>query len=138
MTQARTQIRAALDATVLHVADVERSLSFYEQAFGLQRRFVDDRGLYAELETGATTLALTQRDFAAEESCATAPGGLDAPAPACELAFSIADVAAGVASAVAAGATLVRAPTTKYWGQVVAYVRDPDGHLVQIATPLDA
>ncbi len=138
MTDSGVQIRAALGATVLHVADVERALAFYERAFGLRRRFVDDSGVYAELDTGATTLALTQRDFAAEEACATAPGGLDVPPPPCELALTVADVDAAVAAALAAGAQPVRAPVMKYWGQVVAYVRDPDGHLGQICTPLAA
>jgi lactoylglutathione lyase len=137
MPETRAQVGAALDSTVLHVADVERALVFYETAFGLQRRFVDDRVVYAELETGATTLALTQRDFALEQSGPTAPSGPDDLPPPCELALAVADVAAGVAQALAAGATLVRAPATKYWGQVVAYVRDPDGHLLQISTPLN-
>lgn len=135
MAQPRTQIRAALDASVIHVDDVERSLAFYEQALGLRRRFVDGH-IYAELETGATTLAMTERTFAVEQACEIAPGGLDAPPPPCELVFAVEDVPAAVESALAAGATLVRAPTTKYWGQVVAFVRDPDGHLVQLATPL--
>ncbi len=137
MAETPTQVRAALDATVLHVADVERALTFYEQAFGLQRRFVDDRIVYAELETGATTLALTQRDFAVEQSGPTLPSGPGDPPSPCELAFAVADVEAGVAQALAAGATLVRAPVTKYWGQVIAHVQDPDGHLLQISTPMN-
>jgi predicted enzyme related to lactoylglutathione lyase len=37
------------------VEDVERTLQFYEEAFGLKRRFLTDNGelgLYAEMETG--------------------------------------------------------------------------------------
>ena len=40
-------------------------------------------------------------------------------------------------NAIAAGATLVEKPKTKPWGQTVAYVRDPDGFLVEICTPME-
>jgi uncharacterized glyoxalase superfamily protein PhnB len=34
------------------------------------------------------------------------------------------------------GAEPVTPPQTKPWGQDVAYVRDPDGNLVEIASPV--
>jgi lactoylglutathione lyase len=36
---------------------------------------------------------------------------------------------------VEAGAAPVSEPATKPWGQDVAYVRDPDGVLIEIASP---
>ena len=42
--------------TILYVKDVERSIAFYEKAFGLKRKFVAGDA-YGELETGATTLS---------------------------------------------------------------------------------
>ena len=45
------------------------------------------------------------------------------------------DVAAAFERAVAEGAEAVQPPQTKPWGQDVAYVRDPDGNLVEIASP---
>ena len=36
-----------------------------------------------------------------------------------------------------AGATLVSAPENKPWGQMVAYVRDLDGFLVEICTEVE-
>lgn len=41
-----------------------------------------------------------------------------------------------VPAAVAAGAVLLRDAETKPWGQVVAYVRDPDGILIELCTPV--
>jgi lactoylglutathione lyase len=38
--------------------------------------------------------------------------------------------------AVAAGAEKVEAPNDKPWGQLVSYVRDPDGNLVNICSPV--
>jgi len=46
------------------------------------------------------------------------------------------DVSALYARAVKAGATAVSEPATKPWGQTVAYLRDKDGHLVELCTPL--
>lgn len=123
--------------TILYVADVERSISFYERAFALPRRFVAETGEYGELDTGATTLAFAQEDFA--------EGGRGLPArhlradeepPGFEVAFVCDDVAGAYERALAAGAVAVREPTEKPWGQTVAYVRDADGVLVEIGTPV--
>jgi len=43
-----------LGYTILYVADVASSLSFYERAFGFKRRFLQESGTYGELETGET------------------------------------------------------------------------------------
>lgn len=124
-----------LGYTILYVADVTRSIDFYERAFGLQRRFVAPGGEYGELETGATALgfvSLAHMQSMLPESFAAAASG----APRSEIALVSDDVAAAQARARAAGATVVMPPTVKPWGQTVAYVRDGDGHLVELCTPL--
>jgi len=45
-------------------------------------------------------------------------------------------VAELVASALANGGTLVEEPKVKAWGQTVAYIRDIDGFLIEICTPM--
>lgn len=122
--------------TIVYVDDVEASLAFFERAFGIARRFAAPGGGYGELETGATALAFANhatarsslgQDFVA--ACASAlPLGM-------ELGLVTDDVPAAVQRALAAGATLLHEPTTKPWGQVVAYVRAPDGTLVELCTP---
>lgn len=52
------------------------------------------------------------------------------------LTFVTGDVQAAYDHALAHGATASTPPATKPWGQVSAYVRDRDGHLIEIATPL--
>jgi len=52
------------------------------------------------------------------------------------VAFACDDVAAAFEHAVAAGATAVAEPTQKPWGQTVAYVRDGDGVIVELCTPV--
>lgn len=123
--------------TIVYVADVAASLEFFERAFGLRRRFLHESGGYGELETGATTLSFAQHD--------TARGNLGhdyvaADASAQPLGMEVGlltnDVAAACERAVAAGATLLAAPVVKPWGQTVAYVRCPDGTLVELCTPV--
>ena len=53
-----------------------------------------------------------------------------------EVALVMADVDAAWRRAVDAGASAVKAPSQKPWGQTVAYVRDPDGVLVELCTPV--
>lgn len=123
--------------TIVYVRDVEAALDFFERAFGLARRFIAPGGDYGELETGATALAFAQH--------ATARGNLghdylaaDASAQplGVEVGLACDDVPAACERAVAAGATLLTPPTTKPWGQTVAYVRSPDGTLVELCTPM--
>ena len=123
--------------TILYVRDVAASLDFYERAFSQRRRFLHESGQYAELETGPTTLALAARELAAQN----VPGlvahiDVGAPPPAFEVCFVTDDVPLAFARAVEAGAETVSEPQTKPWGQDVAYVRDRDGNLVEIASPV--
>lgn len=126
-----------LGYTITYVPDVTASLAFCEQAFGLKRRFLHESGAYGELDTGETTLA-----FAAHElGDMNFPGGhVRADTSAQPLGFEIAlvtdDVPAAHARAVEAGAREMAAPSQKPWGQVVSYVRCPDGLLVELCTPV--
>ena len=55
-----------------------------------------------------------------------------------EVAFVTEDVQAAHDKAVAAGASALSAPASKPWGQVVSYVRCPDGTLVELCSPIAA
>ena len=123
--------------TIVYVEDVAASVAFLEAAFGLTRRFIVPTGDYAELETGSTALALAQhdtargnlgQDYRAADASAV-PLGM-------EIGLTTADVAAAFERAVAAGGTGLKPPATKPWGQTVAYVRCPDGLLVELCTPI--
>ncbi len=125
-----------LGYTILYVADVPATLSFYERAFGLKQRFLHESGLYGEMETGATTLAFAGEAMAAMNGAEIRPNRADAPAAGFELAFVTGDPPAAYAVALAAGAVAVAPPVAKPWGQVVAYVRDLNGCLVEICSPM--
>jgi lactoylglutathione lyase len=123
--------------TILHVPDPRRAADFYERAFGLRLRFADPSGEYAELETGATTLAFAAHALVdrlgthAEPAAAAPPHGVEIALIAEEAAIE-----AAYRRAVEAGAAPVKPPERKPWGQVVGFVRDPDGFLVEVCTPV--
>ena len=115
------------------------TLDFYERALGQRRRFLHDSGQYAELDTGDTALAIAAHELAA----ANLPGVYgpeDRPVtrPAFEVCFVTKDVQGAFDRAITEGAEAVTPPQTKPWGQDVAYIRDPDGNLVEIASPTGA
>lgn len=128
--------------TIVYVPDVAASLAFFDRAFGLQTRFLHESGAYGEVETGGTgkggtTLAFVQHavardnlqhDYVAADASAK-PLGM-------EIGFTVTDVQAAFDRAVAAGAIGLAAPVTKPWGQTVAYVRCPDGGLVELCTAM--
>lgn len=127
-----------LGYTIFYVDDVRSSLGFYTSAFGLQERFVTPEGDYGELATGATTLAFVSNTLA-ESNLATAGGftRLDptSPPPAVSITLVTDDVPGAVQAAIASGARPYVDPADKPWGQTVAYVLDPNGVLIEIATP---
>ena len=124
---------------LLYVQDVAASLRFYEKAFGLKARFLAEGGQYGELEVdGPVSLGFVGNAQAASNL----PEGFQANKPKArpggfEVAFVVDDVQAAYAKAVKAGAHPAAAPATKPWGQVIAYVRDLDGVLVELCSPMD-
>lgn len=123
--------------TILYVPDVTRSITFYEQAFGFQRKFISPDHQYGELNTGATVLSFCALELAksnipkgfVESSSGNRPFAI-------EIGFTTDDVVATCDAAIRAGATEEAPATTKPWGQTVAYVRDPDGFLIEICSPM--
>ena len=125
-----------LGYTILYVKDVPRSVAFYEDAFGLNRRFVHEAGMYAEMDTGGTTLSFAAYGLAKSNlPCGFQENNPSRPPAGFEIAFITDDVQAAFDRALDAGATTVSAPATKPWGQTVAFVRDKDGIVVELCTP---
>jgi lactoylglutathione lyase len=124
--------------TIFYVADVEQTVAFYEKAFDFSRKFVTEDNTYGELDTGATTLSFANLDFAGSlfiheftvSQLKNPPFGL-------EIGIVTDDVDQTVAQAIEAGAVLLVEPQTKPWGQVVAYLRDPNGFLVEVCTAME-
>lgn len=124
--------------TILYVQDVTKAIEFYEKAFGFVRKFVTHDNDYGELFVGETTLSFVSITLAksnltggfTESNLTDKPFGI-------EIGFTTEDVEEAVTTAKNAGATIVENPKTKPWGQIVAYVRDIDGFLIEICTPMN-
>ncbi len=123
--------------TIVYVPSVVDTLRFYQDAFGFETRFLHASGEYGELETGATVLAFASHAMGyLNLGGKYQPADLSAAPLGIELAFVTDDVAAAYAKAVAAGATPIKPPIEKPWGQTVAYVRAMEGSLVEICSPV--
>lgn len=125
-----------LGYTILYVADVPAALDHYRDAFGCKVSFLHDSNLYGEIATGNTVLGFAAHQMAEMNGVdmrASDPTQSTGPV---NITFVTEDVAGHYAQAVANGAVAVKPPTTKPWGQVSGYLRDIDGHLVEIASPI--
>lgn len=124
--------------TILYVPDVRSTIAFYEAAFGLTPRFLHESNLYAEMETGATTLAFAGEEMAEMNGLAIRPLRAGDLAQAVEIALICDDPQSSWDRAVAAGASPLSPPTTKPWGQIVGYVRDLNGGMVELCSDMTA
>ena len=122
--------------TILYVPDVRASLDFYTRAFGFEIGLLSDAGDYGELVTGDTKLAFSSIALMRQIGKAVAEAPPEKPS--FELAFETDDVAAALARATAAGGILVQGVTRMEWGQELAYIRAPEGTLVEICSPVGA
>ena len=125
-----------LSIVILAVSDPARSRDFYAAVLGCTVRvdagvFVQlalpggpDLGLYARpgfaVNTGRPAAPIPAGHTSAAELYVTVAGALDD----------------AVDRAITAGATVLSAAQDRAWGDRVAYLADPDGHVLALAQPL--
>jgi PhnB protein len=111
----------------LHVADAGRAIDFYVDVFGVKElfRLTEPSGRigHAELDFNGATLMLS------DEYPEMGIRGADKmDGTAVTLHIHVDDADALIAKAVAAGATLLRAPQDEFYGERSGAIRDPFGH----------
>jgi catechol 2,3-dioxygenase-like lactoylglutathione lyase family enzyme len=121
--------------TIIYTADVEKSITFFEDAFGIKRRFVHESG-YGELETGLTALAFADHNLGKKNLPDGYVSADEGKPLGIEVALVTDNVIEAYDKATRVGAISISPPTAKPWGQIVAYVRCPDGTLVEICSPV--
>jgi catechol 2,3-dioxygenase-like lactoylglutathione lyase family enzyme len=118
-----------ITAVTLGVADLARSLAFYE-ALGWERRNDDEDVVF--FQAGGMVLALWGRESLAEDGRVEDPGGwggvtlsqnVRSPQEADEV----------LAAAAAAGATVTHPGEATFWGGYAGVFVDPDGHTWEVA-----
>ncbi len=129
----------SLGYVIFYVPDVSAAIRFYQKAFGLQERLITPENDYGELETGSTTLAFVSHELAQTslaDSGGFTPLSTHPAPPGATIVLLTNDVTAALNGAVEAGARIYAEPVEKPWGQTVAYLIDPFGALVEVATPV--
>lgn len=128
---------ARLSHIIYYVDDVVVAADFYIRAFGFTISFLHESNQYVELDTGSTKLAFASHDLGAynlsdgylHSNITEKPFGV-------ELVCTVDDVHASFEHAKNMGAIEIAPPKEKPWGQTVAYVRDPQGIIIEIASEL--
>jgi lactoylglutathione lyase len=130
-------MRLSLGWVIVYVDDPPAAAELYERAFGIATQFSVPDGSYAQMDTGETKLAFAAYalgEHNVDGGVRRAP--LDGQPPNVELALVHEDVDAAFARALEAGCTELAEPHDEPRGQRVAYVRDPFGTLVELASPM--
>ena len=125
--------------TGFFVQDVPATLEFYRRAFAIGTRYLHPSQGYAELDTGETLLSFISKSFL---DAADLLGGTQAVCArpdqspiGAQIALVSSDIDGDWQRAVGAGATILKAPEAKPWGQTVGYLRDLNGVIVELCTP---
>lgn len=125
-----------LGYVIYYVKNVEETIVFYENAFSMERKFVHESGAYGELGTGATTLAFANFDMAHANGIGFQTRNSNFQSSDMEIGLVSDNVSLAHATAVKAGAIEVKKPEMKPWGQEVSYVRDLNGFLIELCSPI--
>ena len=121
--------------TILAVADVERSLAFYEQ-LGFATEATYDDPPYATLQLAGARLSLAEQGHDAEDR----PGvALEAPADRsgmnAALVLEVTECMAAYERLRGQGVELLAEPYSPPWGGHRCFAVDPDGYLVELEQP---
>lgn len=123
--------------TILYVEDVAKTIAFYEKSFGFKQKFISPEKDYGELISGETSIAFGSSELATSNfkdgftlsKPSQKPFGI-------ELAFTSETIEQDFETAINNGAIKVSDIAEKPWGQKVAYVKDMNGFLIEICTPM--
>lgn len=112
---------------------------FYRDIMGFEVLSGDESNVYAEFQVGPRTrLAVTARRVIAEIPGVSVAAGNAGPER-FMLVFEVDDVDAQAAALAGRGARLVAEPVDRpAWTVRTAHLRDPEGNLIEINTPLRA
>ena len=124
--------------TIIYVEDVKKTLEFYQKAFGFEQKFITPENDYGELITGNTTLAFGSKELG-ESNFAHGyiPSDSSEKPLGVELAFVTENIAIDFNRAIEMGATELVPISEKPWGQKVGYLKDINGFLIEICTPIN-
>ena len=123
--------------TIIYVENVKETIEFYEKAFGFIKKFVTPENDYGELISGETTIAFASIELGNSNFKNGFRKINDNQKPfGVEMAFVTENIESDFQKALEMGATEFEPLTEKPWGQKVGYLRDNNGFLIEICTPV--
>lgn len=117
-----------LFALCLLVDNLTISQDFYENKLGLKVNSTDTG--FVDYQLGETPLALFEKKHATAmfpSEHMKSPGGT-------VIALQVDDVDETCQELIAKGVRIFEGPKKMSWGQTVAYLRDPDGHIIELTS----
>jgi hypothetical protein len=120
----------SISLVTLGVSDLERSRRFYE-ALGWEAKVAMPSVVFIQL-AGQVLGLFGLEDLAKDQGRPGAALGFGAVTLARNFG-SVAEVDAGFALALSAGATELKRPEKVFWGGYSGYFADPDGHVWEVA-----
>ncbi len=123
--------------TRLLVSDFKACYQFYRDVMGFQPTFGNEDDVYADFNTGEVVIALFNRALMSKAiGTSHLPAAVTAQDKMC-LIFAVDDVDAVCRQLKTQGVPLFAEPADHpEWGLRSAYLRDPDGNLIEINQPL--
>jgi lactoylglutathione lyase len=121
-------------AIILFVADLQRSRVFYHEVLGLDVEFEDDESVGFKIEGLAFIVLQVDRARVQLQGERTATPAAGATA---FLTTFTGDVDALHGNLVERGVPFFQRPADQPWGMRTAYFKDPDGHVWEIAQPIE-
>ncbi len=124
-------MKPRISMITLGVDDLAKSVKFYRE--GLAFPVLESPPGVAFFALNGTWLGLYDRRSLAEDATVSAEGSGFSGFTLSHNVASEAEVEQIIKGAVAAGATLVKAPQKAVWGGFSGYFKDPDGYLWEVA-----
>jgi lactoylglutathione lyase len=110
---------------------------FYREVMGFKPRFNEPKGPYEEFETDGVTLALFDRKLMSQAIDSPFESAKTAGTDRVVLCFAVANVDDAHAALAKRGVQFAAGPTDRPdWSIRTAHLRDPDGNLLEINSPL--
>ncbi|TML78760.1 MAG: hypothetical protein E6G04_07320 [Actinobacteria bacterium] len=123
---------------MLGVKDLERSKKFYTEGLGCEVGQDYPQFVNLNLGDGSSTLALYERNAAAQDAGVSAEGQGFTGISFHYIVDDHGSVDDTIKNAVASGGTLVKKAEASQWGGYFGYFADPDGYLWKVASPVRA
>jgi catechol 2,3-dioxygenase-like lactoylglutathione lyase family enzyme len=125
-------MRQKINIITLGVADLQKSLDFYENGLGWKKSAMSQDAI-AFFQMGGIVLSLYPREKLAEDVTIDTEGSGFSGVTIAYNTKTEAEVDEVLALVEKLGAVIVKQAQKVFWGGYSGYFRDPDGHLFEVA-----